>query len=101
MKKIFLVLFALLVMVQPVSAFMYEVKVLKKEEITQLTNEALAEMYTDVLIEVEASKVFHARAGFTPKEYGKYKDLLRFIVNIREEMLKRELEPPPVSEWLN
>lgn len=81
-------------------AFLYEVKIYSKEELKKLNNDALVELYTSALIEREASETFHGKAGFTPKEYESYKDLLGLIVRIRQEMVARDLQPPPIDEWL-
>ena len=65
-----------------------------------MKNEELISVYTDAVIEREASQTFHGKAGFTPKEYDSFKKLLGFIINLRQEMVNRELEPPPITEWL-
>ena len=100
MKKIVFIILFLLMFAGTSFAFLYEVKILNKEEIAQLKNEQLVDVYTDVLIERQASETFHGRAGFTPKEYQSYKDLLGFVVRLRQEMSNRKMEPPPVSDWL-
>ena len=81
-------------------AFLYEVKILSKEELKKLTNDGIVELYTSALIEREASEVFHGKAGFSPKEYENYKELLGLVIRIRQEMLDRDLQPPPIDEWL-
>ena len=100
MKRLLLVISFLLIFTANALAFLYEVKVLTKEELKKLNNDELVELYTSALIEREASETFHGKAGFTPKEYSAFKDLLGLIVKIREEMLAREMEPPPVDDWL-
>lgn len=100
MKKILLLTIMMAILAYPAFGFMYEVKILDKEAIAGLNNDQIVDTYTDVIVEVEASKVFHERAGFTPKEYEKYKQLLRFVINIRQEMSRREITPPPLTDWL-
>ena len=82
------------------ASFLYEVKILTKQELKKLSNDDLIELYTSTLIEREASETFHGKAGFTPKEYAQFKELLGLIVRIRQEMLSRKMETPPVDEWL-
>ena len=84
----------------PAFAFLYEVKVLTKEEVQKLTNDQLVDVYKDAVIERKASETFHGKAGFMPKEYESFKQLLGLIIRIREEMKTRELEPPPIEDWL-
>ena len=84
----------------PVFAFLYEVKILTKVEIQKLTDQQIMDNYTEALIEREASETFHGKAGFTPKEYNSFKELLGYIVRLRQEMLNRGVEPPPVDQWL-
>ncbi|MCA9408874.1 MAG: hypothetical protein H6755_04030 [Candidatus Omnitrophica bacterium] len=101
MKKLLLLVISFIFAASTVSAFLNEVAVLSKEEVVKLSNERLVEVYIDAKIEIDASKTFHTRAGFnSPKEYDKYKELLAFIVVLRQEMKKRDLEAPPVDEWL-
>ena len=100
MKKIFLLWFILLTFATQATAFLYEVKILSKSDIQKLTNEALLDNFKAAVIERKADETFHGKAGFTPKEYENYKALLGFIIDIREEMVKRELEPPPIVDWL-
>ena len=81
-------------------AFLYEVKILTKAELQKLTNDQLMESFKGAVIERKASESFHGKAGFTPKEYDSFKTLLGFIIDLREEMVRRELEPPPIEDWL-
>ena len=81
-------------------AFLYEVKVLTREEIKALKDDQLLDTFIAAKIEVEASKSFHGKAGFNPKEYEQFKELLGLIVRLHQEMKTRELEVPPVDEWL-
>ncbi len=100
MKRIILIISIFLVLSTQAFAFLYEVKILTAEEITKLTDEQLVESYTDVIVERKASESFHMRAGYTPKEYAKFKNILHFIVKLRYEMAKRAMEVSPIEEWL-
>ena len=100
MKKIILLFVMMFTLSTFAFAFLYEVTILTKEEIKKLKNEELISIYTDAVIEREASETFHGKAGFTPKEYQSFKDLLGLIIHLRQEMLSRELEPPPITDWL-
>ena len=100
MRKIFLTGFILLTFATRATAFLYEVNILSRDQIQKLTNEQLLDNFKAAVIERKADETFHGKAGFTPKEYANYKALLGFIIDIREEMAKRELEPPPIEDWL-
>jgi len=84
----------------PAAAFLYEIPTLTKEDIKKLTDAELVTKYIEVKIELDASRTFHGQAGFTPKEYNRHKDLLNLIVVLRLEMQLREMEVPPIDEWL-
>jgi len=100
MKKIILFLGLFVLICTQAWAFLYVVNILTKEEIKKLSKEEMVDVYIEIVIERKASENFHGKAGFTPKEYNKYKDLLRFIVKLRQEMQNREMEVPPVEEWV-
>ena len=100
MKKLMMALVLIAFCAGSAFAFLYEVKILSKDDVKKLTNDEIVTIYTDAVIEREASKTFHGKAGFTPKEYESYKELLGFIVRLREEMASRELDPPPITDWL-
>lgn len=100
MKKIIALLIMMVFLTTHAFAFLYEVKVYTKEEMQRLTTDQLIDVFKDAVIERKASETFHGKAGFTPKEYESYKKLLGLIVALREEMKVRELEPPPVEDWL-
>lgn len=76
-----------------------EIKILANPEIEKLTNEQLVNTYIDAKIEAEAYKAF-GRTGYSHKEYSEYRELLAFIVRLRQEMEKRQVDAPPVDEWL-
>ena len=103
MKKTLMSLMSLalvLVMATQSLAFLYEIEILTKDQISKLSDAQLEDDYTEAAIEIEASKTFHGKAGFTPKEYKQHKDLLRYVVYLKMEINKRELTPPPVEEWV-
>ncbi|MDP8212993.1 MAG: hypothetical protein P9X22_06880 [Candidatus Zapsychrus exili] len=100
MKKVIIFLTIFLLFCGPALAFIYEISIPTQEEIKRLKDDEIIEIYIDVMIERKASEAFHGKAGFTPKEYTKFKELLGFIVRLRQEMSKRELEAPPIDEWL-
>lgn len=80
--------------------FVYDMKMLTKEEIKKLKDEELPEVFTDVIIEKISAEAFHSKAGFAPKEFEDYRDLLRFIVELRKEFEFRKIDVPPVESWL-
>ncbi|MGE0268031.1 MAG: hypothetical protein AB7S78_06215 [Candidatus Omnitrophota bacterium] len=101
MKKLIVLLSAFLLFASSAQAFLYSIKILTKAEIKQLTDEDLASIYLEAKIEEKASAEFHEGAGFSnAKEYDKRKELLRFIVYLRQEMSARGIEPDPVDLWL-
>jgi len=78
-------------------AFLFEITPLKKEAVLKLTDEKLIETYIDVMIELEAVDSFYNNTGFAPREYAKYKALLRFRTDLLMEIEKRELEVPRIK----
>ena len=100
MKKIMLLLIAAVFVASTAFAFLNDVEILTKEAVKGLSNEKLVEVYINAKIEAEANKIFHGKAGFTPKEYAQFKDLLAFIIKLRQEMSERNLDAPPIDEWL-
>lgn len=102
MRKIFIIL-ALLTAVSagPAGAFLYEIEILSTEQIAALADQKLVEAYTEAKIEEKTSAEFVQAAGFSSaKDYDKRKDLLRYIINLRREMSKRNIEPDPIEDWL-
>jgi hypothetical protein len=73
-----------------------EVKVLDAKDVAALDDQKLLDAYMDVLVELEASKTFHATSGFSPKEYKKYKVLLKYRMLLAVEIHRRKLEVSPV-----
>jgi hypothetical protein len=100
MKKYMILSLMLLFVCSNSFAFLYEVKVLTREEIKKISNDQILDFFKNAVIERKASETFHGKAGFTPKEYESYKALLGFIIDLREEMKTRELEPSPIEDWL-
>lgn len=81
-------------------AWLYDFPILSKEEIKALDEVEILNAYIDVKIELDASRTFHGKAGFTPKEYKRHKDLLNLVIKIRLEMQLREMDVPPIDEWI-
>ena len=80
------------------SASMVDLDILDKKDIVKLTDDKLIDTYIDVLVELEASRAFHATSGFTPKAYTEFKDILRYRIQLLMEIHKRGLEAPAVDK---
>lgn len=92
-----LVLMNLLIFTTSMSfAFLYKLDILDKEAIAKLSDEALVDTYIEVIIEIEVSTTFHQTSGFTPRDYEKHKDFLRYRINLIREIQKRELKVPKI-----
>ncbi|MCK5216104.1 MAG: hypothetical protein KAR05_12220 [Candidatus Omnitrophica bacterium] len=76
---------------------LYTTEILEKAAIAQLSNEKLIDTYIEVVIDLEASKTFNETAGFTAREYGLFKKLLRYKIYLAWEIEKRELEVPDLG----
>ena len=100
MKKIIAAALITFLLTVPAFAFLYEVKIYTKQELKKLSNSELVGVYRDAMIERRASETFQGKSGFTPKEYGSYKQLLGLVIDLREEMKLREMDVPPFDEWL-
>lgn len=74
------------------------VTVLDTKEIAKLSDLALAAVYVDTVIELEAITMFHKTSGFSPKEYQEYKNLLRFRYELKSELQRRKLEVPAIEQ---
>ena len=100
MKKIFIMFCLLCFFSSPVFAFLSDVKILSKEKIAKLSDEELTEAYVNAKIEREANQEFHRNAGFSSiKEYDQLKQLLRYVFDLRMEMLQRkDLKPDKIDE---
>jgi len=91
MKKILISVLILALLASPAVAFLYEMKILTREEIKKLTDDELTEIYIEARIEEKASSEFHGAAGFSSsKDYNSRKKLLRFVFELRREMAIRE-----------
>ena len=101
MRKLLIVILLLTIVCIPAFAFLYEIDMLTMDQIKKLTDAQLVVVFTEAKIEERASSEFHVGAGFSSaKEYEKRKELMRFIVNLRKEMSKREIVPDPIEDWL-
>jgi hypothetical protein len=76
--------------------FNFDVKILNKEEVAKLSDEVLLDTYLNAVVEIDAVKEIHRTAGYTPKEYDAFKELLRYRILLIQEMQKRKIEIPPV-----
>ncbi|MFH0754614.1 MAG: hypothetical protein V2A70_08615 [Candidatus Omnitrophota bacterium] len=74
-----------------------DVPILDPHQITALTDQKLVDACTDVIVEIEASKTFHSTSGFSPKEYKKYKALLKYRIHLSLEIQRRKLDMPVLS----
>lgn len=102
MKKILVILvLCCMISTQALASFVYEVKIYTQEEIVELKDNVLVKVYIDTMIEKKTSEAFHDRAGFSPREYENYRALLALVVRLRQELARRAIDVPPVSEWLN
>jgi len=71
-----------------------DVALLEKPAIVKLTDDQLIDNYENTLVEIEASRAFHATSGFSPKEYKDFKSLLKFRLMMIVEIHNRNLELP-------
>lgn len=74
--------------------FPSDVVILEKSAIVKLSDEQLIDAYENTLVEIEASRSFHATSGFSPKEYKDFKALLKFRLLLLVEIHSRNLELP-------
>ena len=77
-----------------------DVVVLEKKDIVALADDKLIEKYMDTIVEIEASKTFHATNGFSPKDYKEFKDILKFRLYLLTEIHSRNLEIPQFDRSL-
>lgn len=75
-------------------AFVFDLSPVNKEAVAKFTDRKLTDTYIDVMIELEAAGKFFSNTGMKPKEYKKYKELLRYRTDLMIEIQKRELEVP-------
>ncbi len=74
-----------------------EVKILGSRDISLASDDKLVDAYIDTAVEIEATKTFHVTSGFTPKEYKRYKALLKYRVQLLFEARRRKLDVPTSS----
>ncbi|NLE65441.1 MAG: hypothetical protein GX606_05965 [Elusimicrobia bacterium] len=72
-----------------------ELAILKRADISALSDGRLIDNYIDVLVEMEAVKTFHSTNNFTPKEYLRFKELLKYRLELLFEIHRRKMEIPP------
>ena len=80
------------------AGFEPEIKIIDKKEIALLVDDKLMDVYMDTLVEIEASRAFHATSGFSTKDYKTFKDLLKFRMLLVLEIHKRNLEIPQLDK---
>ena len=71
-----------------------DIQVLDPKDILQLDDQKLVDAYIDAVVEIEATKTFHSTSGFTPKEFKKYKSLLKYRMQLLFEVHRRKMEIP-------
>ena len=97
-KKVLTVVLVLMLVSAPVVfALTSDVAILPKEEIVRLSDEKLTDAYMDTVVEIEATTSFHATSGYTPKQYGDYKELLKYKMRLLMEMHGRNLDVPQLD----
>ena len=81
------------------AVFNSDVTILDKKDITKLTDEKLVDVYLDTIVEIEANRSFHTTAGFTPKDFKDYKDLLKYRLELLMEIHNRNLDIPQLERY--
>jgi len=96
MFKKFALAMMMVMVLTPLSMAEYpsDVTILDKSGIVKLTDDQLIDTYEDTLVEIDASRTFHATSGFSPKEYKDYKAMLKFRLLLLVEIHSRNLELP-------
>ena len=97
MHKKFVLAFGLFFFLAPIvsmAEYPSDVTVLSKATIAKLSDDQLIDSYENTLVEIEASRSFHATSGFSPKEYRDYKALLKYRLLLLVEIHSRNLEIP-------
>ncbi len=78
-------------------AYLADIKIYEKKDITKLSDDVVSSAYLDVIVEIEAIYLYHRTTGFTPREYQQYKDLLRYRYLLKSELQRRQLDIPVVD----
>lgn len=96
MPKKFVLAAMMFLFLTPLSLAEYpsDVTILDKPSIVKLSDDQLIDVYENTLVEIEASRSFHATSGFSPKEYKDFKALLKFRLMLLVEIHNRNLELP-------
>jgi hypothetical protein len=71
-----------------------EIQILDPKDIALLDDQKLVDAYIDAVVEIDATKTFHSTSGFTPKEFKKYKSLLKYRLQLFFEIHRRKMEIP-------
>jgi hypothetical protein len=93
-KFVLPMLMVLLLTPLSMAEFPSDATILDKPSITKLSDGQLIEIYENTLVEIEASRSFHATSGFSPKEYKDFKALLKFRLLLLVEVHNRQLDLP-------
>ena len=90
--------FIMIFMIQyTASAFPFTIAPLSASAVSELSNEKLIQAYIDAAIEVETVGKFYENAGFTPKELGRYRDLLYYRTSLITELNRRGIPIPQIK----
>lgn len=92
--KIFITAIFFFALTLNANAFLFDLPILSREAVGQLSDDKLVDTYIDVEVEAETVQLFYSRSSFTPKEYEKIKELLKYRVYLMQEMQKRKIEIP-------
>ena len=71
-----------------------EVRIMGIQDMALLSDDKLVDAYIDTAVEIEATRTFHVTSGFTPKEYKRYKALLKYRVQLLFEARRRKIDVP-------
>ena len=71
-----------------------EIQILDMKAMAALDDQKLVDNYIDVVVEIEGTKMFYATSGFTPKAYKKYKEILKYRLQLLFEIHRRKIEIP-------
>lgn len=90
----------LLIGLAPQNSFAYlsNIQILEKKDYVKLSDEAVSAAYLDVIIEIDAIYASHVVQVFSPKEYQQYKDLLHYKYELKNELVRRQIEVPNIKE---